>query len=334
MSDRQTECDHAWVMLLMVQLVFYLLRSNSLCVCRYRSGPHRASLFSHVVNVSCGEAHDRQMTSGKHTIRNIFCVSCATELGWTYVAAEHEENRYKVGKFILIDPLVRKHERTHVRSRPTSDTDAQTTRSQTQETAATPVHTASRSRSESGASASASAAPAAATSSASSSRRSSFGHAHIISARVTRPSSASAARVVVDGGASSSDSSSSSDPGLGEEAEFELARQLGAGARLLRRVLAEESALARALGTRIALGRALTTGASVSMEDSPTTASSTVSNASTIVVESRSLLHPMFASPPPTPGPPNPSPVAPDLPPASTTSSRVEQANAGQRRIS
>lgn len=37
------------------------------------------------VNVVEGEPNDRQMTTGNHTVRDIYCVKCATILGWKYV---------------------------------------------------------------------------------------------------------------------------------------------------------------------------------------------------------------------------------------------------------
>ena len=37
------------------------------------------------VNVIEGEPNDRQMTTGNHTVRDIYCVKCGTTLGWKYV---------------------------------------------------------------------------------------------------------------------------------------------------------------------------------------------------------------------------------------------------------
>jgi Yippee zinc-binding/DNA-binding /Mis18, centromere assembly len=34
-------------------------------------------------------------------VANIVCTTCGGELGWRYVAAQEEEQRYKVGKYIL-----------------------------------------------------------------------------------------------------------------------------------------------------------------------------------------------------------------------------------------
>lgn len=37
------------------------------------------------VNVEEGEPSERQMTTGAHTVRDIYCVKCGTTLGWKYV---------------------------------------------------------------------------------------------------------------------------------------------------------------------------------------------------------------------------------------------------------
>ncbi|KAJ4992960.1 Yippee family protein [Stagonosporopsis vannaccii] len=43
----------------------------------------------------------RQLVTGLHTVSDISCRACGSVLGWKYVAAEEETQRYKVGKYIL-----------------------------------------------------------------------------------------------------------------------------------------------------------------------------------------------------------------------------------------
>jgi hypothetical protein len=43
----------------------------------------------------------RQLVTGAHTVSDLSCKICESVLGWKYVAAEEESQRYKVGKFIL-----------------------------------------------------------------------------------------------------------------------------------------------------------------------------------------------------------------------------------------
>ena len=46
--------------------------AHTICTCR--------------VNVVEGKPCDRQMTTGNHTVRDIYCVKCGVTLGWKYVS--------------------------------------------------------------------------------------------------------------------------------------------------------------------------------------------------------------------------------------------------------
>ncbi|KAG8220007.1 Yippee/Mis18 [Butyriboletus roseoflavus] len=71
-------------------------------ISRAFNGQHgRAYLFEGVVNVVEGEPNDRQMTTGNHIVRDIYCVKCATILGWKYDRAYEASQKYKEGKYIL-----------------------------------------------------------------------------------------------------------------------------------------------------------------------------------------------------------------------------------------
>jgi len=66
------------------------------------NGQHgRAYLFEGVVNVTEGEPSERQMTTGNHTVRDIYCIKCGTVLGWKYDFAYDVSQKYKEGKYIL-----------------------------------------------------------------------------------------------------------------------------------------------------------------------------------------------------------------------------------------
>lgn len=43
----------------------------------------------------------RQLVTGAHTVADINCILCGSVLGWKYIAAEEEAQRYKVGKYII-----------------------------------------------------------------------------------------------------------------------------------------------------------------------------------------------------------------------------------------
>ncbi|GAA5920611.1 hypothetical protein JCM6882_001972 [Rhodosporidiobolus microsporus] len=66
------------------------------------NGAHgRAYLFTSVVNVKTGQAEDRPMTTGLHTVRDVMCSKCGETLGWKYEKAYESSQRYKEGKYIL-----------------------------------------------------------------------------------------------------------------------------------------------------------------------------------------------------------------------------------------
>ncbi|KAF2227865.1 hypothetical protein BDZ85DRAFT_182336, partial [Elsinoe ampelina] len=52
-------------------------------------------------NTYTHRAVPRQLVTGQHTVGDISCAQCGSVLGWKYVAAEEEAQKYKVGKFIL-----------------------------------------------------------------------------------------------------------------------------------------------------------------------------------------------------------------------------------------
>ncbi|ERN09772.1 hypothetical protein AMTRI_Chr08g159600 [Amborella trichopoda] len=66
----------------------------------------KAYLFKKVVNVFVGPKEDRMMTSGMHTVSDIFCVGCGSIVGWKYLVAHEKGQKHKEGKFILERPKV------------------------------------------------------------------------------------------------------------------------------------------------------------------------------------------------------------------------------------
>lgn len=61
----------------------------------------RAYLFTDVVNVSCGQKEERLLITGLHTVADISCTTCSTVLGWKYLFAHEDREKYKVGKSIV-----------------------------------------------------------------------------------------------------------------------------------------------------------------------------------------------------------------------------------------
>ncbi|TPX49253.1 hypothetical protein SeMB42_g02566 [Synchytrium endobioticum] len=70
-------------------------------------GQHGAAwLFKDVVNVTEGALQERSMTTGMHTVRDIYCTNCNQLLGWRYIKACEQDQKYKERKFILERALV------------------------------------------------------------------------------------------------------------------------------------------------------------------------------------------------------------------------------------
>jgi hypothetical protein len=59
--------------------------------------PHEGNL----VNIMVGRPENRQLVTGMHVVADISCSVCASKLGWKYVDAKEQGQKYKVGKFIL-----------------------------------------------------------------------------------------------------------------------------------------------------------------------------------------------------------------------------------------
>ncbi|KAK3955310.1 yippee zinc-binding/DNA-binding /Mis18, centromere assembly-domain-containing protein [Pseudoneurospora amorphoporcata] len=67
----------------------------------FRGQHGKAYLFNSVVNVETGDAGERNMTTGRHVVRDIYCRQCKEVVGWKYDKAYEPSEKYKEGKFIL-----------------------------------------------------------------------------------------------------------------------------------------------------------------------------------------------------------------------------------------
>ncbi|KAG6364417.1 putative yippee zinc-binding protein moh1 [Diaporthe ampelina] len=67
----------------------------------FRGQHGKAYLFNNVVNVDNSEPNERNMTTGRHVVRDIHCRGCNTCVGWKYDKAYESSEKYKEGKFIL-----------------------------------------------------------------------------------------------------------------------------------------------------------------------------------------------------------------------------------------
>lgn len=67
----------------------------------FRGQHGKAYLFHNVVNIAAGEPNERNMTTGRHVVRDITCRQCKETVGWKYDKAYENSEKYKEGKFIL-----------------------------------------------------------------------------------------------------------------------------------------------------------------------------------------------------------------------------------------
>eukprot|EP00243_Klebsormidium_subtile_P005552 TRINITY_DN2235_c0_g1_i1.p1 TRINITY_DN2235_c0_g1~~TRINITY_DN2235_c0_g1_i1.p1 ORF type:complete len:130 (+),score=38.27 TRINITY_DN2235_c0_g1_i1:502-891(+) len=79
----------------------HLAKSEELVSRSFHCRNGKAYLFNSVVNVSVGPLEDRQMTTGRHTVADIYCNCCQQVVGWKYEAAYEKSQKYKEGKYIL-----------------------------------------------------------------------------------------------------------------------------------------------------------------------------------------------------------------------------------------
>jgi hypothetical protein len=52
------------------------------------------------------------LITGLHLVADLFCNQCNTYVGWKYIDAYEEKEKYKVGKFILERAKIKKNDST------------------------------------------------------------------------------------------------------------------------------------------------------------------------------------------------------------------------------
>lgn len=63
-------------------------------------------LVNQVVNINFAPAQDKQLATGLHRISEINCKWCKQYVGWHYITAFEESQKYKESKFILERSLI------------------------------------------------------------------------------------------------------------------------------------------------------------------------------------------------------------------------------------
>lgn len=63
--------------------------------------PHKAAKDKGLINIKVGRSETRLLVTGSHVVADITCAVCHTKIGWKYIDAKDEGQKYKIGKFIL-----------------------------------------------------------------------------------------------------------------------------------------------------------------------------------------------------------------------------------------
>lgn len=67
----------------------------------YQGSSGKAFLFSKATNLRYSEVMQRNMITGMHYVRDVYCKGCSEKIGWMYEFAVPDEQRHKEGKVIL-----------------------------------------------------------------------------------------------------------------------------------------------------------------------------------------------------------------------------------------
>ncbi|KAI1372016.1 yippee-domain-containing protein [Hypoxylon crocopeplum] len=54
-----------------------------------------------LINIKIGKSETRLLVTGSHVVADITCAVCHSKVGWKYLDAKEEAQKYKIGKFIL-----------------------------------------------------------------------------------------------------------------------------------------------------------------------------------------------------------------------------------------
>lgn len=84
------------------------LAAHDQIVSKAFQGRHgRAFLFASCLNVNDGPPEKRLLLTGLHIVADIYCNACDTRLGWKYLEAYEEGQKYKVGPTSSVHTLLR-----------------------------------------------------------------------------------------------------------------------------------------------------------------------------------------------------------------------------------
>ncbi|CAD8075834.1 unnamed protein product [Paramecium sonneborni] len=74
----------------------------------FKGGTGQAYLFDKGINYHVGLPQDKDLLTGKHTVQDLMCNGCDYIIGWKYIKAFRESEKYKEGKIIIEKYFVEK----------------------------------------------------------------------------------------------------------------------------------------------------------------------------------------------------------------------------------
>ncbi|KAL7677795.1 hypothetical protein ACOME3_004029 [Neoechinorhynchus agilis] len=102
----------------------HLAKKRDIVSTRFTGSTGRAYLFKRVYNTMSGPMQERVMLTGRHLVRDVFCIDCEEKVGWEYEYAVEDSQRYKEKKVILERALIKDEEQPELRYEPDSDSDS------------------------------------------------------------------------------------------------------------------------------------------------------------------------------------------------------------------
>eukprot|EP00871_Galdieria_phlegrea_P002946 jgi/Galph1/3652/GphlegSOOS_G2365.1 len=79
----------------------HLAKETDLISKQFQGRHGHAYLFAEVVNVYIGPKEERVLITGLHVVADLFCNVCQSTLGWKYLEAYEETQKYKENRYII-----------------------------------------------------------------------------------------------------------------------------------------------------------------------------------------------------------------------------------------
>ena len=69
----------------------------------YQCQSGKALFATNVINIFEGKTTQKHFISGHYTIQDIYCINCFSIVGWKYITAQEEDNKFKEQNFVIED---------------------------------------------------------------------------------------------------------------------------------------------------------------------------------------------------------------------------------------